>query len=188
MANLYYSICVDCRRPQTLVLPSRCTLRRPQSPRPQSPKSPPVNPPLTQSATRPSMEGRGAAVRRNGRSRRAPIPRRSSAHAIRRSGSRSPQEWKVAQALDPAIPPRPSILRSRNPRLARSPPNRRPQSVRRQCKVASPVDGRSGSPQSASRRWKVAHSSPLMDCGSRGCSRAPPNPTDPPHFYVFKNP
>jgi hypothetical protein len=72
-------------------------------------------------------------VRSRARSPRAPIPqflpaRQSAAHAIRaspvdgRSGSRRPSmEWKVAPRPDPAIPPRPSILRSRNPRLARNP-------------------------------------------------------------------
>jgi hypothetical protein len=100
---------VYCRRPHSLVLPSRCTLPRRQSPCPD-----------------PAIHPRRSI-------------RRSCHHAV---GS-------YARNSSPSvIPPR-------------------PQSVRRQCKVASPVDGRSGSPQSAGRQWKVAHSSPLMDCGPR---------------------
>jgi hypothetical protein len=168
MANLYYSICVDCRRPQTLVLPSRCTLRRPQSPRPQSPKSPPVNPPLTQSA------GRGATVP----SPAVPqIPaRQSAAHAIRdspvdgRSGSRSPQEWKVAPRPDP-----PSILRSRNPPVGEpqsagmeggagprsrdsSPPLNPPltqSAPRPQSPKSSPAVRKASMQGRLARRWKV---------------------------------
>jgi hypothetical protein len=100
-----------------LVLPSRCTLPRPQSARTQSPRSPPVNPPLMPS--------------------RCTLPR--------------PQSPRP----DPAIPPRPSIRRSRNPRLARNP--------------ASPAVRKASMQGRLTRRWKVgepAVRSPLMDCGS----------------------